>query len=975
MITKHSLITSVNSINLIISLIVVIILLCCPTMSFALDAQQDGPVYGDPEGLARVAKLEEQLHNMRIRQDHPRILLTKDNVDKYRQRVQAGHPAWQGIKSKADNGDMVNAAFVYQMTEDEGYARVAIEEAVNAPCDSKEDAALISLVFDWCYDVMSDEERDALVTKIAQAADLDAEIPDHRFANTFHSEEWSFRSWQAFPEVALAHHHPKAEEWYKARWSYDWVWGDGARFIAYTRDGNRHEAYFHYGPQLMWFLVLRSATGINLIDAPEFPYFQQAGYLYFYKTDFGTKRVVFYKGYVGYDSASIISYTYWWQHRAEFGVTGAMTENPYVYWGMEKVNAGGLNDPYGIRTLGDIWNFIIYNKNISKKDPHTASWDELPLSKLFPGSKKAIMRSSWDNDAIIIGFRNLERKVQWHSPADANTFYIYRKGLLSGNTGERDAGASDHTGNWQCSTIAHNNLLVFDPDNPTFPSKNDVDQGDVWSNGGGTETQSSMVFGMPYRRAFLHIPKCQQQGGIPAFEASPEYTYLVGQATEAYRSRLNEFDRSLVFIPKEGNKGYLIVFDRVEAKKPEYIKKWLMHFVSKPQINGNKVSEEVPGNIETFDGDLISSTNVKNTSSLHIKTLLPSEHLIRRVGSEAYGGYEFWRDDLQRNVGVREGHLERAVNTMGGPEVSDINEVGFWRIELIPKNPATRDYFLNVIYIGDANESFDPNSIQIIEDPRGYIKFSINDPETIFYITFNKIDLPGGHIKIVKDGQVVVDKDFDPPQLSITKIITPSLPDGAIDTDYTTQLTAAGGTEPYSWSLDSGTLPDGLYLSSDGVISGIPIAEGVYTFSIKVTDSSDPLQEDIKEFTVTIERPISYKISGGAYFYPEGGRYRASFSLDVDSGSLASSWLKYYYTRTRMYVVSTEISDVSVSDNRATITGSCTVNGVAGYTFSATIVDNTPDAFGITIYKDGTVYYTIDLTNMTGGDLTVSILE
>ena len=71
-------------------------------------------------------------------------------------------------------------------------------------------------------------------------------------------------------------------------------------------------------------------------------------------------------------------------------------------------------------------------------------------------------------------------------------------------------------------------------------------------------------------------------------------------------------------------------------------------------------------------------------------------------------------------------------------------------------------------------------------------------------------------------------------------IITPSpLPSGMAGELYSVTLEATGGTEPYTWSLTSGDLPDGLSLNaSSGEISGTPTAAGVFGFTILVTDSS-----------------------------------------------------------------------------------------------------------------------------------------
>ena len=47
-------------------------------------------------------------------------------------------------------------------------------------------------------------------------------------------------------------------------------------------------------------------------------------------------------------------------------------------------------------------------------------------------------------------------------------------------------------------------------------------------------------------------------------------------------------------------------------------------------------------------------------------------------------------------------------------------------------------------------------------------------------------------------------------------------PAAAVNSAYSDTLTATGGTTPYTWSVNSGTLPAGLTLSSAGVLSGTP---------------------------------------------------------------------------------------------------------------------------------------------------------
>jgi hypothetical protein len=67
---------------------------------------------------------------------------------------------------------------------------------------------------------------------------------------------------------------------------------------------------------------------------------------------------------------------------------------------------------------------------------------------------------------------------------------------------------------------------------------------------------------------------------------------------------------------------------------------------------------------------------------------------------------------------------------------------------------------------------------------------------------------------------------------------TSPLPAGNATVAYTDTLTATGGTPPLSWSLASGSLPDGLSLSTSGVISGTPTTTGGSSFTVQVTDSN-----------------------------------------------------------------------------------------------------------------------------------------
>ncbi|RMD93649.1 MAG: hypothetical protein D6814_15360, partial [Calditrichaeota bacterium] len=70
---------------------------------------------------------------------------------------------------------------------------------------------------------------------------------------------------------------------------------------------------------------------------------------------------------------------------------------------------------------------------------------------------------------------------------------------------------------------------------------------------------------------------------------------------------------------------------------------------------------------------------------------------------------------------------------------------------------------------------------------------------------------------------------------------TPALIAGEIDISYDQAIVLWGGLPPYSFSLQSGSLPDGLTLDpAAGRITGNPTRRGTFDFTIRVTDAQSP---------------------------------------------------------------------------------------------------------------------------------------
>jgi large repetitive protein len=80
-----------------------------------------------------------------------------------------------------------------------------------------------------------------------------------------------------------------------------------------------------------------------------------------------------------------------------------------------------------------------------------------------------------------------------------------------------------------------------------------------------------------------------------------------------------------------------------------------------------------------------------------------------------------------------------------------------------------------------------------------------------------------------------------------------SLPAAAIGSAYSTTLLAIGAVGTPSWHISSGSLPTGLNLASNGVISGTPAANATSgSFGVTLSDSTG--RTVTKAFTLAVTR-------------------------------------------------------------------------------------------------------------------------
>jgi len=98
---------------------------------------------------------------------------------------------------------------------------------------------------------------------------------------------------------------------------------------------------------------------------------------------------------------------------------------------------------------------------------------------------------------------------------------------------------------------------------------------------------------------------------------------------------------------------------------------------------------------------------------------------------------------------------------------------------------------------------------------------------------------------------------------SLTITTASPLPAGSVNQFYNLILAASGGFPTYTWALTTGALPPGMTFDpATGVISGTPLASGVFNFIATATDSAVPVANTAtKSLSLTVDTATGLKIT------------------------------------------------------------------------------------------------------------------
>ena len=168
-------------------------------------------------------------------------------------------------------------------------------------------------------------------------------------------------------------------------------------------------------------------------------------------------------------------------------------------------------------------------------------------------------------------------------------------------------------------------------------------------------------------------------------------------------------------------------------------------------------------------------------------------------------------------------------------------------------------------------------------------------------------------------------------------ITTVALPDGKVGDAYN-QTLAATGTNPIAWSIETGTLPDGLTLVGD-TIKGTPSKAGDFKFTVKAANGGG---SDTKELTIKVADAEAAKyhnvtLSGAGTGATGAGSHAAGTTVNIYAGT-KSGYTFNGWTSEDVTVLSASSKNASfvMPDKDVTVKANWVYNGGSsggGYTY------------------------------------------
>ncbi len=352
----------------------------------------------------------------------------------------------------------------------------------------------------------------------------------------------------------------------------------------------------------------------------------------------------------------------------------------------------------------------IFICSINDIEPTEDRHDGMPLVTYNGGYyQQIIARTSWDTDAPVVLMRGASATTVGHSHQASGEFQIYYKGMLAGDDGVYDNYGSDHHYYYHKATIAHSALLVFNP------AKKNVYKG--YYSGGQPKLDSTDNIHEFMEGDYF---KTGEVTGVAIGygEADvPKYVYYANDLTLAYHNPnvVDYVGRTMltVFTGDETFPMFLFVYDRIDVPKTDYTKSFLLQCAKEPVID----TENQMAIVDNGAGKLV------------LKSLIGCGSIAAYGGESGADPQRYWISTQNKNLPSYGGLSSGAGgNGTGGNTNGDM----WGKVEIQAPAGNKSDVMMNVLYVTDSQTEQIPTMKALGGGDKEYVGAIANDQVAVF---------------------------------------------------------------------------------------------------------------------------------------------------------------------------------------------------------------------------------------------------
>lgn len=527
---------------------------------------------------------------------HPRIWVNEESLPVVRARLDKGEnaPVWAKVKKLASkpleftvtpdtevayNSALEQAAvakaFVHLMTGDKargleavGLMRTYLSAVVfdNLLDITREIGRAIytgALVYDWCSDVMTPEDRKAMRKDLMRLAD-DMETgwpPFLQMIVNGHGNEGQINRDLLCMAIAIYDEDPVPYRYCAYR-----ILEELVPMRRFEYQSPRHNQGVSYGPyRFAWDLhaawLFRRMTGRPVFDDNIAGVYKFWLYMRLPNGQMLRDGDGFSDGrYANLGPAPLLSYAY--------------GNDPMIKGDMER-QGGFSNDPILFLLLND--------SELKAKQ----SLDSLPLTIDFgPILGSMIARTGWNigtNIAdVVVEMKGGGYHFGNHQHADAGSFQIYYRGLQAGDLGEYGFYGTPYDSNFNKRSVAHSMMLAVDPDESFNLPTND---------GGARNVRSCPTTPEQAVKDPMFANGKVVSTSFGPSKQRPFFSFFSINLTSAYSRKIQDYVRTFCFLNLNNPQtpAVLIVLDNMTTAKPEFKKYWQVNTLNPPEKTADGV--------------------------------------------------------------------------------------------------------------------------------------------------------------------------------------------------------------------------------------------------------------------------------------------------------------------------------------------------------------------------------------------------